>query len=212
MIIEMISKAIFLDVLAVYVFSLYVLTKGQPKEMKTRKLYLSKGDLFLDTLTNIAWIIPMVYIFTPWLDFADYQLSLWFSLVGVLLFIVALWLLGKAHSMIGHNFSPRMEIGDEQTPVSQGVYHYFRHPIFAGFWLWSIAQPLLLHNWIAGFAMLVTFLPLYFVWVAREEKLSLGRFGEAHRKYMEQTGRIFPFIKHKLQRSGIGEREKARDS
>ena len=210
MIIEMISKAIFLDVLAVYAFSLYISKKGQPKEMQTRKLYSNKGDLFLNTSINLAQIVPLVYIFTPWLDFADYHLSLWFSLVGVLLFIVALWLLGKAHSTIENNFSVRLEMGDEQTLVSKGVYHFFRNPIHAGLWLWSIAQPMLLHNWIAGFSMLVICLPLYYMWVPREEKLLFGRFGEGNRK-LEQTGRIFPRIKHKLQGSGIGEKEKARD-
>ena len=132
------------------------------------------------------------------------------ELVGVLLFIIALWFLGKGHSAKALNFSPRMEIRDEQTVMGQSVYHYFRDPIHAGFWLWSTAQPMLLHNWIAGFSMLVICLPLYYMWVPREEKLLFGRFGEGNRK-LEQTGRIFPRIKHKLQGSGIGEKEKARD-
>ena len=110
MIIGMISKAIFLDVLAVYIFCLY-----NSNNKQTRKLYSNKENLSLNTLINLAQIVPLVYIFTPWLDFADYHLSLWFSLVGVLLFIIALWFLGKGHSAKAQNFSPRMEIRDEQT-------------------------------------------------------------------------------------------------
>jgi protein-S-isoprenylcysteine O-methyltransferase Ste14 len=99
-----------------------------------------------------------------------------------------------------------MEIGDKQTLVSDGVYHYIRHPIYAGFWLWGIAQPLLLHNWIAGFAMLATFVPLYWVRVPREERMLLAHFGEVYRKYMQQTGRIFPRITPRLPGGGMVER------
>jgi protein-S-isoprenylcysteine O-methyltransferase Ste14 len=180
----MFSKAIFLDVLAVYVFDLYVSNHRQPGQIQTRKMHSIKTDLFLDVLTCLAHVIPLVYIFTPWLDFADYQLSAWFSLVGVLLFIIALWLLGKAHSTNGFNISPQMRIGDNQTSVSRGIHRYFRQAIYAGFWLWSIAQPLLLHNWFAGFAMLVTLLPIYWVLVSRKEHMLLGQFGEGHREYM----------------------------
>jgi protein-S-isoprenylcysteine O-methyltransferase Ste14 len=204
---EMLSKAIFLDVLAVYVFGLYLSKNRQSREKQNKKLHSNKMDLFLDTVTDLAQVLPLVYIFTPWLDFADYSLPRWFSLVGVLLFIVALWLLGKGRSELGQNFSLRMEIGEKQTLVKQGVYRYIRHPIYAGFWLWGIAQPLLLHNWIAGFAMLATFLPLYFVRVPREERMMLGRFGEGYREYMNQTGRILPRIKHGLQGGTMAKRE-----
>ena len=211
MIIEMLTKAIFLDVLAIYGFCLYISKNRQPKQMQTKKLYLNKEDMYLDELTDLVQIIPLVYIFTPWLDFADYHLPLWSSVVGILLLIVALWLLGKARSTIGHNFSPRMEIGDKQTLVSRGVYQYIRHPMYAGFWLWGIAQPLLLHNWIAGFAMLATFVPLYWARMPREEQMLLGHFGEAYRKYMEQTGRVFPRIKLTLQGAGAVESGNAKD-
>ena len=207
MIIEIISKAIFLDILAIYLFCLYISNSRQPRQIQTRKLHSNKMDLFLDALTDLAQFVPLVYIFTPWLDFADYRLPVWFSVAGVLLFIVALLLIGKAHSTIGHNFSPRMEIREKQTLVSDGVYHYIRHPIYTGFWLWGIAQPLLLHNWIAGFALLVTFVPLYWVRVPREEQMLLVHFGEAYRKYMEQTGRVFPRIKHRLPGAGMAERQ-----
>ena len=147
--------------------------------------------------------------FTPWLEFANYRLPLWFSMAGVLLFLAALLLIGKAHFTIRHNISFRLEILEKQTLVSDGLYHYIRHPFYAGFWLWCIAQPLLLHNWIAGFAMLAAFVPLYYVRVPREEQMLLGYFGEIYRKYMDQTGRTFPRIKLRLPGDGMVERQNA---
>ncbi len=200
----MFSKAIFLDVLAVYLFVLYLSNHRQKGQRQTRKPSSNKLDLDLDTLTGLGLILPMVYIFTPWLDFADYYLPSWFSLAGVLLFIVALWIIGRAHSRLGANFSTRMEIGDKQSLVSQGIYRYIRHPIYAGFWLWSIAQPLLLHNWLAGLAMLAAFLPLYWVRVPREERMLLGRFGDGYRCYMKEPGRVVPRITLNLHGSDNG--------
>lgn len=208
---EMLSKAIFLDVLAVYLFCLYLSNNRQPNQLQTGKFYSNKDDLLLNVLIDLAQIFPMVYIFTPWFDFADYHMPLRFSVIGILLFVVALGLLGKAHSMVGHNFPHRMETGDKPTPVSQGVYHHIRHPIYAGFWLWSIAQPLLLHNWIAGFAMLAIFLPLYFVRVSREEQMLITYFRDACRKCIEQTGRVFSTHKARGARGGMVEGENTRE-
>jgi hypothetical protein len=155
MINAMISKALFLDVLAVYVFVRYLSDHGH-----SGKQYTRKEDLVLTRLTEFTMIVPIIYIFTPWFDFADYILPLWFSLVGLLLFIVALGLLGKARS---------------STVV-------IRDPFYAGFFLWAIAQPLVLHNWIAGFGLLITFLPLYLVRALRNERILPIQFGEAYKK------------------------------
>ena len=66
--------------------------------------------------------------------------------------------------------------------------------MYSAFWLWAIAQALLLPNWIAGFAGLAGFGILFFGRVAREEQMMLETFGDSYRAYMARTGRIFPFI------------------
>src|SRR5262249_21666579 len=137
-----------------------------------------------------------VYVFTHWLGFANYRLPTWLGFAGVAVFIAALTVLWAAHTTIGRNFSPRLEIGEQQTLITRGVYRYVRHPIYAGFWLWGIAQRLLLQNWAAGFAMVATFLPLYLVRVPREEGMLLEHFGETYRAYMDRTGRIIPRMQY----------------
>jgi protein-S-isoprenylcysteine O-methyltransferase Ste14 len=64
--------------------------------------------------------------------------------------------------------------------------------MYASQCLWGFAQALLLHNWIAGCAGLVAFLPLYLVRVPREERMMLDHFGDDYRAYCVQTGRIVP--------------------
>ncbi|BAL08617.1 hypothetical protein BJA01nite_38380 [Bradyrhizobium japonicum] len=66
--------------------------------------------------------------------------------------------------------------------------------MYSAFWLWAIAQALLLPNWIAGLAGLVGFGVLFFGRVAREERMMLQTFGDSYRDYMARTGRVFPWI------------------
>jgi len=66
--------------------------------------------------------------------------------------------------------------------------------MYASEWLWGIAQALLLQNWVAGWAGLALFAPLYVLRVPREERMMLDRFGEEYRAYMDRTGRVVPRI------------------
>ena len=78
--------------------------------------------------------------------------------------------------------------------MTEGIYRRVRHPMYSAFWLWAIAQALLLPNWFAGFAGLAGFSVLYFGRVAREERMMLEAFGDRYRTYMARTGRVFPSI------------------
>lgn len=66
--------------------------------------------------------------------------------------------------------------------------------MYLAIWLWSLAQALLLENWLAGCGALLSFAPLYFIRTPREEALMCETFGDEYRSYMERTGRILPFL------------------
>lgn len=150
-------------------------------------------DFALDMLAFVGMnIIPLIYILTPWLDFADYALPLWARWLGVPLMAGALWLLWRAHAGLGRNWSPTLQIIESHSLVTDGVYRHIRHPIYAAVWLMGLAQFLLLANWIAGPARLLLFLPVYLVRVPREEQMLLDHFGNEYRVYMDQTGAVIP--------------------
>lgn len=155
-----------------------------------RNIRLEPLLLFLSSLGLI--VLPLFYVFSPWLDFADYHLPAWAGWLGAAIFASALWLLWKAHADLGRNFLPSVQLKKEHALVTHGIFRYIRHPIYAAHGVWGIAQVLLLQNWIAGLSMLVFFLPLYLVRVPREEQMMLERFGEEYRMYMNQTGRVIP--------------------
>ena len=153
----------------------------------------SPADTLLLILASVGLVvIPLLYLLTPWLDFADYYLPTWAGYVGAAVFAAALWLLWRSHADLGRNWSPTLQIREQHTLVTRGVFRHIRHPMYAAHWLWGIAQVLLLHNWIAGPAMLATLLPLYLQRVPREEQMMLGHFGEQYRLYTSRTGRVIP--------------------
>lgn len=141
-------------------------------------------------------VIPLIYVFSSWLDFADYDLSLGLSLVlgysGCVFFAGAIWLLWRSHVDLGRNFSPDLKIRKDHALVTGGIFRTLRHPMYSAHWLWALAQAMLLQNWMAGLGMLVTFWPLYSYRVSREEHMMCDHFGEEYRDYIGRTGRLFP--------------------
>lgn len=153
-------------------------------------------DTLLVAASSVGMIgAPCVYLATPWLDFADYWTPVWVVAPGAVAAAASIWLLWRAHADLGRNFSPYLELQDRHSLVMQGVYSHVRHPMYAAHWLWAVAQALLLPNWTAGPALLVTFLPLYLQRVPREEQMLLDRFGKEYRAYMGRTGRLLPRLK-----------------
>ncbi len=152
-------------------------------------------DVVFLALTGIGMLVPIVYVFSSILDFADYDLPNWVGWVGAGLFGFATWLLWRSHADLGRNWTPTLGIRDEHTLVTEGVFRYIRHPMYAAHLIWAVAQVLMLHNWLAGFSFLVFILPHYLLRVGDEEQMMLDQFGDDYRAYMQRTGRFIPRVR-----------------
>ena len=64
--------------------------------------------------------------------------------------------------------------------------------MYAAIWLFSIAQGLLLQNWLAGWSAFAAFALMYFIRVPIEENMMQEHFGQKYLDYMQITGRIIP--------------------
>ena len=166
------------------------------RKYKQDRKSILRNDGIIVTLLASFWgitiLLPIVTLFTRWLDFADYTLPVWASITGAGIFIFAMWLLRRSHTDLGRNWLIATETKDTQKLVTEGVFRYIRHPMYAAHLLWGIAQALLITNWIAGLSSLVIFIPLYLLRVRLEEKVMLARFGDEYRAYQHRTGRIIP--------------------
>lgn len=160
--------------------------EGKRQKADTPLVYLPALGMF---------VLPAVYAVSSLLSAADYILPEWAGWTGLLVYAGAIWLLWRSHADLGVNFSPVTEIREGQRLVTSGVYSRIRHPIYAAHFIWGLAQPLLLWNWIAGFSMLLTLIPLYLARVGPEEQMMIDRFGDEYRVYLKRTGRLVPKLR-----------------
>ncbi|MEW6306574.1 MAG: protein-S-isoprenylcysteine O-methyltransferase [Verrucomicrobiota bacterium] len=139
-----------------------------------------------------GFLIPLLYVFTPLLSFADYSLPLWVGVTATVLLLAGDWLFWRAHKDLGTNWSPTLEIRDQHRLVTQGIYAHIRHPMYSSIWLLVLAQAMILPNYLAGFTGLIPFALLYFLRVGKEEQMMLAEFGAEYEQYLQRTGRLLP--------------------
>lgn len=165
--------------------------KRKQEKMSERRVTQQEKTL-LGLLFLGMFLIPIIYAATRLLDFADYTLPSWAGWLGVAFLAGAIFVFWRAHADLGLNWSPTLEIREKHELITRGIYGMIRHPMYASQWLWVIAQPLLLQNWIAGFLNLLVFIPFYILRVRAEEQLMLEQFGDQYRSYMQKVGGVFP--------------------
>ena len=171
------------------------ISQKQRKEAKSERRVSRQETMLLSLLFLAMFFLPLFYSATTWLDFANYSLPSWVGWLGVILILLALLVFWRSHADLGLNWSPSLEIRTEHTLITNGIFGYIRHPMYASQWIWVIAQPLLLQNWIAGFLNILVFIVFYFLRVRAEEKMMLDTFGDEYHEYMNKTGAVFPKIK-----------------
>jgi protein-S-isoprenylcysteine O-methyltransferase Ste14 len=182
----------------VYFIELVVITAvrsagtAKYRRLETSEDYTTTLDIILLALNGIGMIIPIFYVFTTWLDFADFSLPVWIRWIAVVLFAVAAVLLWETHRAMGRNWTPTLGFREDHSLVTEGIFRYIRHPMYAAHLLWALAQPLILANWIAGFSFLIPQIAQYWLRVGLEEQMMLDHFGKEYRDYMKKTGRLLP--------------------
>ena len=152
-------------------------------------------DRFLVVMIAVSMVFPLLYILTPWVDFANYHLPDPLAWMGAVLMALSVYMLWRSHSDLGTNFALTPHIAGEHTLVRNGVYRRIRHPMYASLWLYAFATPLLIQNAIVGLLFLVVFTAFYFVRVPQEERMMREKFGDEYHTYSLETGRCLPKLR-----------------
>lgn len=163
-------------------------------EKFTRPNKATLDSILFGLLSLGMFILPLIYCLTPWLDFANYSLPAFTGWAGALIIAGAVAVFWRAHVDLGANWSPTLETREKHELVTRGIYAFIRHPMYTSQWLWSVAQALLLPNWLAGALNLLIWTVFYALRVGAEEKMMLAAFGPAYEAYMKRTGRVFPRV------------------
>jgi protein-S-isoprenylcysteine O-methyltransferase Ste14 len=167
--------------------------RSRKTPIASRRERLREGVLLAISFTGL-FIVPLIYVTAGAPKVADYPFNPVLAWCGTAVFALALFGFYRTHRDLGRFWSVTLEIRQTHQLVTTGVYRHVRHPMYAAFFLWAIAQALLLPNWIAGPAGLVGFGTLFGIRVGREEQMMEATFGDAYRAYAARTWRVVPGV------------------
>jgi protein-S-isoprenylcysteine O-methyltransferase Ste14 len=161
------------------------------------KVVKSRKGALESVLLTFAWLsffVPLIWIVSPVLSFAEYPLLAGPLVAGVVCFVVGLWLFYRSHADLGTNWSITLEVREQHRLITHGVYRRIRHPMYTGLLLYSVGQVLVLPNWVAGPSYLVAFAVLLAFRIRAEEVMMLEQFGDGYAAYMARTQRLIPGV------------------
>jgi protein-S-isoprenylcysteine O-methyltransferase Ste14 len=165
------------------------------RRQKTRVDHRTPLDISLLTFCVLGLVVmPIVWRLGAFQGLADRGQHIGLLILGSVTGIVFLWLFRRSHKDLGRNWSVTLEVREGHQLVTGGVYAHVRHPMYASFLLWGLAQALLIPNWIAGLSGLLAVLALYGVRQSREEAMMRQTFGSEYDAYCARTKRLLPGV------------------
>jgi protein-S-isoprenylcysteine O-methyltransferase Ste14 len=151
-----------------------------------------RRETFFFQLNGLVWIPMLLYIFSPWLDFAHLPIPVWSRWLGSIILLFGNVCFFWSHQILGKNWSGILEIRQGHILVTAGPYRFVRHPMYTAILLVGIGVSLLSANWLVTASYLGIFGGIILIRVPSEEKMMLERFGDAYREYMQRTGCLIP--------------------
>jgi len=135
----------------------------------------SKSDRRIGSMAMITWLMATVYsVFLP------LQVGTIWLYSGLVVFLFGLIILIIATL----NFAT----APQDKPITEGIYHYSRHPMYLAMLLVYIGTSLASASWL--FSLLtITTVVLIRPEMILEEAYCLERYGNAYREYINRTPR-----------------------
>ncbi|MEL6734723.1 MAG: protein-S-isoprenylcysteine O-methyltransferase [Pseudomonadota bacterium] len=166
------------------------------RKAKRKKVVAHRRSLWERTALGLCiaglFVLPLIYFTTGFPAYANRVPYIWTLVLGTGVMIGFLVVFYLAHKQLADNWSVTLELREDHQLVQNGLYQYVRHPMYSSFWLWGIGQALLVPNWVAGFAGVVSVAVLYFSRVHQEEAMMRDQFGTQYDAYCAKTGRVIP--------------------
>ena len=124
--------------------------------------------------------------------------SCWFiAVVGILLSVSGEALRKFAMFTAGSNFTHNVQFykRHHHTLVTTGIYKFFRHPSYVGWFYWSMGTQLVLCNPICCLAYVIASWNFFKERIETEEELLIHFFGQEYLDYQKRVSSGLPFIK-----------------
>ena len=108
-------------------------------------------------------------------------------LAGIVFRQYSIWILGRF-------FSTTVRIVTDHRMVTNGPYHFIRHPSYSGALLTFVGLGLASRTWGGTFLIVALFGLVYGYRIDVEEKALKTEFGQAYIDYVKKTKRLIPFL------------------
>ena len=118
------------------------------------------------------------------------------SYIGILLMVIgSIFLLSSRYQLNKHSYGGgSLSEEKEQTLLTQGMFKYIRHPIYAGGLMITIGLELAFRSLIILSLHTLIFFVIFRDRMQREETVLLGKFGTEYQEYITRTKRLIPYI------------------
>ena len=151
-------------------------------------------ETFALGIALVGFVIPIVWVVTPILNFANYPGHPAAVAAGAAVMVLALWLFHRTHVALGRNWSSRLRILASHELITAGIYRHVRHPMYLSLILYGLGQALVVPNVVAGLSGLIGTVLLFALRLRSEEEMMRARFGAAYDAYATQTRRLIPGV------------------
>jgi protein-S-isoprenylcysteine O-methyltransferase Ste14 len=113
------------------------------------------------------------------------------ALFGLLLVVLGAAVNIQGRFALGRNWGNQVIIYEDHSLVTEGMYRFVRHPLYASLIWMFLGASLVFHNWASLLATVLLFIPGMYYRVKQEEKALVARFSN-YERYRNQTGMFFP--------------------
>jgi len=166
------------------------------ENLENSNLAVKREGKISTTMRSILSLIMLlgiiVYGFYPsWLIPFSLALPNWLRLTGLGLAILTLPLLHWAHSSLGRQYSPDLELKEEHKLISSGPYKVIRHPMYTILIVFMLSISIFSANTLIFLPHLGAII-LILLRLSKEEAMLIQEFGDDYREYMMKTGRLLP--------------------
>jgi len=161
----------------------------------------------LDTNTVYNLILLGLFIFHPFLvvlAFKENQIliesyfPLWneayVSVTGILLIMIGgiVTVIGRAQ--ISRFGSGILQIEDDHSLITTGIYEYIRHPIYAGGLLGIMGIYMAFRSLLTLTVVTILYFFIMRHRISFEEEMLLEEFGDEYKNYMKKTKKLIPYF------------------
>ena len=150
----------------------------------------------MGVLYSIGYLWPLYLGFTQ--DLWPYHpVTTWISLI-VILSGFGIELMARRQLVTYGHFPDAqstkfIQIVDDQRLVTQGLFKYIRHPLYAGRLFWSVGYALLFSSLLAlAFFILGTVFLIFRIRI--EENMLFDEFGDEYSAYKQHTHMLIPCL------------------